>query len=384
VGACSCNPPGVAENCTNLTDDDCDGLVDCADPNCALAPGCKKCGVEICDNGADDDCDGAIDCADASCRFAPGCAPLAEQCNNGLDDDHDGAIDCADSDCAANPTCTKKHSTCLSPLLITASGTFTGDTTGAIGQNAGTCGGEAGEAVFRLSLSQPASVALDTRGSEFDTALYIRQGSCGKGRELACDDDNGGQGHSSAFVLGTLQPGNYFIFVDGFTVDAGRGPDQGKYVLNVDLAAKPVEICGNRIDDDGDGYVDCADSDCAAVPVCAQCNGGRGAEPELGLAACNNGIDDDCDGATDCADSDCAASKAYPTECCDGLDQNGNGIIDDFSCRCVTSADCAADEICYEHTVGACGPPCEAFIGDICVFEAPGSTCNAATQQCEF
>jgi len=140
----------------------------------------------------------------------------------------------------------------------------------------------------------------------------------------------------------------------------------------------------NRIDDDGDRYVDCADTDCAMAAACARCNGGADAEPELGLAACNNGIDDDCDGATDCADSDCAASKAYPTECCDGLDQNGNGIIDDFSCRCVTSADCAADEICYEHTVGACGPPCQVFIGDICVFEAPGSSCNAATSQCEF
>jgi hypothetical protein len=108
------------------------------------------------------------------------------------------------------------------------------------------------------------------------------------------------------------------------------------------------------------------------------------AKPELGIGACTNGVDDDCDGAIDCADSDCSASKAYPTECCDGVDQNGNGIIDDFSCRCVTSSDCLAGEICYGDTIHGCGDPCQDFVGDICVYAAPGSTCNHATQQCEF
>src|SRR5262249_38204806 len=154
----------------------------------------------------DDDCDGAIDCADSGCRFAAKCAPVAEICNNGIDDDHDGQIDCSDSDCAGNPTCVATHSTCIGALTITASGTYTGDTTGFVGHDEGTCGGAAGEAVFRLRLSRPSAVALDTRGSDFDTALYVRVGSCGKGREIGCDDDNGGFGHSSALALGTLLP----------------------------------------------------------------------------------------------------------------------------------------------------------------------------------
>ena len=32
----------------------------------------------------------------------------------------------------------------------------------------------------------------------------------------------------------------------------------------------------------------------------------------------------------------------------------------------------------------ACGIPCTSFFGDVCPFVAPGSTCNEATDQCEF
>ncbi len=174
------------------------------------------------------------------------------------------------------------------------------------------------------------------------------------------------------------------MFVDGFTIDPVTGPDEGAYVLTVDLSARPTEHCQNGVDDDGDRYADCADPDCAAVARCRDCNGGSGALPELGTALCTNGVDDDCDGAVDCADPDCSASRAYPTECCDGVDQNGNGIKDDFSCRCATQADCPSGEICYDHTTLACGPPCDVFVGDVCVFAAPGSSCNRATHQCEF
>ncbi|MDP2161083.1 MAG: hypothetical protein Q8K02_11410 [Flavobacterium sp.] len=55
---------------------------------------------------------------------------------------------------------------------------------------------------------------------------------------------------------------------------------------------KKVEICNNGIDDDGDGFIDCADFDCNESPFCA-------------VEICDNGIDDDGDGFTDCEDFDC-------------------------------------------------------------------------------
>ena len=51
------------------------------------------------------------------------------------------------------------------------------------------------------------------------------------------------------------------------------------------------------IDNDGDGYADCADSDCSGVGVCG---------PEGKFTTCADGIDNDGDGAIDCADSGCA------------------------------------------------------------------------------
>jgi hypothetical protein len=238
--------------------------------------------------------------------------------------------------------------------------------------------------VFRLVLTAPSRVVLDTIGSSFDTALHVKRGSCTAGREIACDDDGGGVNWSSAITCPILQPGSYFIFVDGYAVDPVAGPDEGAYVLNVDLESEPTEDCSNGRDDDGDHYADCADPDCARAPRCVGCVRGGVPGPEFGATACTNGRDDDCDGLTDCEDPDCNANPLYPVECCNGTDENGNGVPDDFACRCASDADCFFGEVCYIRSNGACGPPCGDFIGDVCAVVAPGAVCNRATNQCEF
>ncbi len=375
---CSCNGrPPRTEVCNNHIDDDCDGKVDCADSSCINDPACKQCTQEICNNGIDDSCDGTIDCADSACRFASNCVPKQEICNNSIDDDLNGLTDCFDAACKNNPLCLDKHESCITATRVTASGTFTGDTTGFPNVQEGQCGGKGGEAVFELVLSHPSRVKLDTKGSTFDTALYVRTGSCAMGAELGCDDDTGGS-WDSQLQFALLYPGTYYVFVDGFTVDARRGPDEGKYVLNIDITPDPKEICGNGVDDDGDRLTDCADPDCKTDPKCANCT------PELGVKACTDGKDNDCDGLTDCADPDCRASDAYPTECCNGKDDNGNNIVDEFACRCRATSDCATGEICFTDTVFACSAPCNLFNGDICPFAAPGSTCNQTTRQCQY
>lgn len=66
------------ENCDSGVDDDRDGLVDCADPDCAVDPGCTLILDEDCANGADDDQDGASDCDDADCADDFVCAEPAD------------------------------------------------------------------------------------------------------------------------------------------------------------------------------------------------------------------------------------------------------------------------------------------------------------------
>ncbi len=52
---------------------------------------------------------------------------------------------------------------------------------------------------------------------------------------------------------------------------------------------------------------------------------------------CNNGLDDDGDGKIDCMDSECQAFS-YCTEVCDnGLDDDGDGLIDDLDPDCSTT-----------------------------------------------
>ncbi len=213
--------------------------------------------------------------------------------------------------------------------------------------------------------------------------MYARAGSCGFGRELGCDDDGGGFQWSSALTFQRLDPGIYYIFVDGLTVDPFGGPNEGGFVLNVEVT--PIdEICDDQFDNDGNGYADCADPSCAGFFACALCNSGTAPVAEYGTTACTDGMDNDCDGQSDCADDDCKASAESTAECCTGTDQNGNGIADDFNCRCVTNNDCPNSQICYTSTVKACGIPCDSFFGEICPFLAPGSTCNLTTRQCEF
>lgn len=384
VFPCTCLGPPTPELCDDGVDTDCDDLVDCADPNCVVSPACDDCSPEICDDGNDQDCDGQIDCADESCVFDPSCAPVPEICNNDLDDDGDGAIDCDDTECFEVPICDQAQSNCGTAAAIFASGVFFGSTEGHPNNTEGSCGGGAGEAVFQLILDQPSHVTVTSVGSTFDSVLYVRQGSCEQGFEVGCDDDSGGFQWSAALDFTLMQPGNYFIFLDGYTIDPFGGPNEGDWQLNVEIVENPPEVCDDIIDNDGDVYADCGDPDCVDVPPCAGCVGGNNPSAEFGVVACTNGLDDDCDGTSDCSDDDCSASDFYVTECCDGEDENDNGIPDDFNCRCNNSDECGPGQMCYDHTADSCGIPCTSFFGDVCPFVAPGSTCNEATNQCEF
>jgi hypothetical protein len=97
---------------------------------------------------------------------------------------------------------------------------------------------------------------------------------------------------------------------------AGQGPNQ--------------EDCDNGKDDDEDGKIDCADSDCVCPP-----------DKETD---CHNGKDDDQDGKIDCADSDCVCPPDKETDCHNGKDDDQDGKIDcaDSDCSCsVTQENCS-------------------------------------------
>lgn len=94
-------------------------------------------------------------------------------------------------------------------------------------------------------------------------------------------------------------------------VPSGGGADE-QGGGNITLAE---EACDNGVDDDGDGLVDCADTqNCRAATSCGTgCVCGAGVPTE---SQCDDGADNDRDGRTDCADSDCNARTCATSRLC--------------------------------------------------------------------
>lgn len=124
-----------------------------------------------------------------------------------------------------NETCTSAHG------IPETGGVFTGNTSGMSDDHAtAVCGAMARspDAVFRLELASRRRVVASTRGSAFDTVLYMYENSC-TDREIICDD-NGGEGEQS-LLDSTLNAGTYYLVVDGWGMISS-----GEYVLDVAIS----------------------------------------------------------------------------------------------------------------------------------------------------
>jgi slime mold repeat-containing protein len=111
TGVCGGTPAGCCAtyevSCTNGVDDDCDGLVDRADPDCLCLPEPES----ACNNGIDDDCNGLVDFEDPACvllectegcPYGYGCFPdnyCHSHCEDGARDFDEGDDDCGGADC---------------------------------------------------------------------------------------------------------------------------------------------------------------------------------------------------------------------------------------------------------------------------------------------
>ncbi len=89
-------------SCSDGVDNDGNGWIDCNDPQCRGDSSCR--GPENCSDGIDNNGDGDVDCDDSLCTLGSICLGF-EVCNDGTDNDGDGDVDCADEDCSESVRC---------------------------------------------------------------------------------------------------------------------------------------------------------------------------------------------------------------------------------------------------------------------------------------
>jgi len=139
----------------------------------------------------------------------------------------------------------------------------------------------------------------------------------------------------------------------------------------------PAEDCDNMADDDGDGAVDCLDTDCAAAPNCGE--------------ICDDFVDNDNDTLADCDDPHCTlqacdqiggvcmgnmcvcAGGSTETDCDDGVDNDCGGGVD------CADTDCAADPVCLTSGVNSVDFPVIAHGGQLVITGAGFTGATAIT-----
>src|SRR5262249_43516219 len=238
---------------------------DCVDPNPCTD---DRCVAGLCANTTTA-CDDHNPCTDDICDPNMGCL----HANNNLTCSDGNA--CTTTDVCSGGVCVGGApgagcAGCQAVATIPPSGgTFVGSTSGT-STLAGSCGSSS-TSPERVSAGTPtpsgtATIQTCGSGTNFDSVVYVRRGSC-TGPEVACNDDtcdvNGLPHKGSRVSLAVTAGTTYYVTVDGFL---GRS---GTYALTV----TPPSNCGNNVREgveecDGTDASACATGRCSASCTC--------------------------------------------------------------------------------------------------------------------
>ena len=372
-------------------------------------------------------------CPIASCcpiTFVPG--PCPEICDDGIDNDGDGLVDCADPECGnfinistnatATPICVGDNTT-ISASASGGSGSYTYNWDNGLGigishnisplstttytVTATDSDGCANTAQITITVNFCAEDCTDGFDNDGDGLIDCDDPDCGLSLtatplDASCGNNDGqvtitASGGSGSYEYSddnsTWQASNIFTNLASGTYTFYVRNDEGSCPTSVNATVTDIcEDCTDGIDNDGDGLIDCNDPDCppitsigpditicsgANTPLTAAASGGtapytfswdnglgNGANKVVSPAAttvytvtvtsaasctstaqvtvtvtvctedCTDGIDNDADGLIDCDDPDCQA-VGMPTavddvfNTCPGIAYNGLVSLND-------------------------------------------------------
>ena len=164
--------------------------------------------------------------------------------------------------------------TCESPLPL-ASGTVSGTTRHGESNNQGSCDhSDAKEIVYLLDVPRRQRVTLDL-DAKFDAVLYVRKDDCAEeGDEVECNDDAPNGGRNKSRIQRVVEPGKYFVFVDGYNNESGAYKltvsTSDVVALNDACQGARVLAMGASVTESTEGWADDAQASCGG--------GGAGAD----------------------------------------------------------------------------------------------------------
>lgn len=266
--------------CNDKHDNDGDGKVDCADPDCAGVAGCPATTETNCTDKIDNDADNRVDCDDTDCDKDKAC--------NSNDKDGDGfptPTDCNDNNAAVHPGAIE---VCTDGIDNNCDGK-----TDAADPTCGNPNDKDGDGW------------LSNGGDCNDNDAKVNPGAkeiCGDGIDNDCDTK------ADAFDTECTQPsGDLDLDGDTFTPNQGDCNDH-----NAAVNPNAKENC-DGIDNNCDGVVDYANMDGDAYfSVCpSDCDDTNSRIYPKAPEVCGDGVDQDCDGK----------DKLCPGMCPDGSKQ---------------------------------------------------------------
>lgn len=349
---------GCGDNLERACDDGlfCNGIERMVGGECLRAP------VSPCDDSADcttDICQEASKTCDhvstgASCAVCrqDDCTPDCTGRACGDDGCGGSCGSCGDTEgCTPGGTCADATGAglCASPHPLTVSSAtqvLSGDTTASVHQTTPTCNSTstAVEDVWKFTITEPTGIEAQSFG--YDTVLSLRTGATeaaclddSPAATVACSDDSAPPGDFGSRISALLQPGTYYLLVDGF--DASQF---GPYTLRVKFAPGCVPNC--------DGQYCSGDDGCGGT--CGDCAPGEACGTDLRCRP------DPC--VPDCTNDDGSARTCGDDGCLGSCGTCGGGEV------CVPAMGTCEMFASCDHTHPTCpgGCPARSFCGTDC------------------